>query len=97
MALPAVVLVLLFCLGVLMGGITQLRASDAARAGARAASLGADVAEIRAVVHQIAGADATVEMTGGEVVRVRVTLPVRGLGEWGEVRVRGEAVAIPEP
>lgn len=96
-ALPAVVLVLAFCLAVLVGGMTQLRATDAARAGARAAALGADVATVRAVAAELAGPGSEVAVRWGPLVQVEVSVPVPGLMEWGGVRVHAEAVALPEP
>ncbi|NLI18727.1 MAG: pilus assembly protein TadE [Actinomycetales bacterium] len=97
LALPAVVLVLLFCLAVLVGGMTQLRAGDAARAGARAAALGAEPGEVRAIVLQLAGPEAAVAVSTGTLVHVRVSVPVPLLREWGAARVHADAVAVPEP
>lgn len=96
-ALPAVVLVLTFCLAVLGGGVAQLRAGDAARAGARAAAIGAEVTEVRAVAGQLAGPGADVQVECGELVRVTVSIPLPGLGTWGDVSARAQAVAVPEP
>lgn len=78
MALPAVVLVLALCLTAMALGVDHVRAEDAARAGARAASRGESVQ----TVHQAAvsrapdGAQISVG-TGPDGVLVRVVAPPR--------------------
>lgn len=97
LALPAVVLVLAFCLALLSGGIAQLRAADAARAGARAVAIGATPAEVRAIALRLAGDGARVGIEAGELVAVRVTVPVPVLSRWGVFEASGSATAVPEP
>lgn len=97
LALPAVVLVLAFALALLSGGVTQARAADAARAGARAAAIGAAPHEVRAIAEQLAGTGARAEVQVGEFVVVHVAVPLPLLGRWGDVEARGEATAVPEP
>ena len=97
LALPAVVLLLVFCLALLSGGTAQLRAADAARGGARAAAIGASPGEVRAVARQLAGDRARVGVEVGEYVVVHVSVPLPALGRWGAFEARGEATALPEP
>lgn len=96
-ALPAVVLVLVFCLALAAGGVSQLRAADAARAGARAVAIGSSTAEVAAIVTQLAGPAARVVVEEGEMVTVRVAVPLPVLARWGAFEARAEAVALPEP
>ncbi|HIZ34678.1 MAG TPA: pilus assembly protein TadE [Candidatus Ruania gallistercoris] len=74
--LPGVVLAIVVILVVASAGVMQVRCADAARAGARAAALGEDEAEVAAIVQQLAGDDARVTVTRSE--------------EWVDVRVRGD-------
>ncbi len=97
LALPAVVLLLVFALALLSGGVTQARAAAAARAGARAAAIGASPHEVRAVAEQLAGSGARVGVEMGEFVVVHVAVPLPLLGRWGAFEARGEATAVPEP
>ena len=62
MALPAVVVVLLLVLGIGAASGAQLRAIDAARAGARVAALGDDDAAVRAVAERLAGSGARISV-----------------------------------
>lgn len=97
LTLPAVLTVLALCLAVMAGAVGQLRAQDAARAGAREASIGSSDGRIAAVISQLAGPSARVDVghrDGLIVVAVAVPLPV--LGEWGDFSARAEAVAVPE-
>lgn len=97
LALPAVVLLLVFCLALLSGGIAQLRAADAARAGARAAAIGATQGEVESIARHLAGGGARVGVDVGDLVVVHVTVPLPGLGRWGVFEARGAATAVPEP
>lgn len=92
-ALPAVVVVLLLVLGVGAASSAQLRAADAARAGARVAALGDADTAVQAVAQRVAGA-------GAQVVVVReppwVTVQVRAPGVVG-IEVGASATAWLEP
>jgi hypothetical protein len=99
LALPAVVLVLVAVLTLAAAANAQLQAADAARAAARAVAIGEDDSVVRAVVGQVAGADATVTVSRGDPwVEVRVAKPV--VGGWlssSPLQARGAAVAWNEP
>lgn len=97
LTLPAVLLVLTLCLGLLAAAGTQLRAGDAARAAAREAAIGSGSARVSEVVSHLAGPGAQVSVTtrGGFVV-AEVTVPLPVLGRWGDFDARAEAVAVPE-
>lgn len=77
-ALPAVVLVLALCLTALALGVDHVRAEDAARAAARAASRGEPPEVVRQVASSRApaGADISIEPGAGSV-SVRVSAPAR--------------------
>lgn len=98
-ALPAVVLVLVAVLTLVTASVAQMRAADAARAGARAIAIGDDDAGVERVVTRIGGDDAELEVErSGEWVRVTVAKPV--VADWGPVgrlRVSSEATAWAEP
>ena len=74
--LPGVVLAIVVILVVASAGVMQVRCADAARAGARAAALGEDEAQVAAIVRQLAGDNAQVSLTRSE--------------DWVDVRVTGE-------
>lgn len=77
-ALPAVVLVLALCLTAMALGVDHVRAEDAARAAARAASRGEPVEVVRQVAGARAPEGATVTIgRGPEGVVVHVVLPPR--------------------
>lgn len=78
LAIPALLLVLMLCMVGLGIGADHLRATDAARAGARAAARGDDPAEARAAAAVIApsGSQIVVSVVG-EQVTVQVTAPAR--------------------
>ncbi|WP_298459187.1 TadE family type IV pilus minor pilin [uncultured Cellulomonas sp.] len=77
LALPAVVGLLLVVVLLSGAATAQLRCADAARAGARAAALGEDVAEVTAVAGRVAGGGAGVAVSrGGEWVTVTVHRPL---------------------
>ena len=70
---------------------------DAARAGARAVIAGETSTQVTAVVHELAGAGASVGIASGDHVEVTVTRPLGGpLGRWG-LAARAVARAPAEP
>ncbi|WP_166845041.1 TadE family type IV pilus minor pilin [Isoptericola sp. BMS4] len=97
--LPVVVLLLVAVLTLTAASTAQMRALDAARAGARAYAIGQDDAEVRRVVDRVGGAEAALGVSrDGDWVRVTVTRPV--VGGWfaaAPVRASGEATAWVEP
>ncbi|WP_277207870.1 TadE family type IV pilus minor pilin [Isoptericola croceus] len=97
--MPVVVLLLVAVLTLAAASTAQMRAADAARAGARQVAVSAEPSAVHAAVAQVAGPDAGVTVTrDGEWVRVVVTRPV--VGGWfsrGPLRATGEAVAWVEP
>lgn len=98
LTLPAILLVLGLCVAVLAGAGTQLRAVDAARAAAREGAIGAEAGRIAAVVDQLAGPTARVQVTTqGEFVVAEVTVPLPVLGKWGDFNAEARAVAVQEP
>lgn len=97
LTLPAVILVLTFCLAVLGAAGLQLRAEDAARAAAREAAIGSSDSQVSAVVAQVAGESASVSVSrGAEFVTAVVRVPVPLLAEWGGAHVQADAVAAVE-
>ncbi|MBZ2197332.1 TadE family type IV pilus minor pilin [Occultella gossypii] len=75
--LPAVVLVLVAVLLVAAAATAQVRCTDAARAGARAAALGSGEAQVAAIAADLAGEQAQVSVTSADGwVVVRVSAPV---------------------
>ena len=97
--LPVVVLLLAAVLTIAAASGAQLRALDAARAGARAVAIGPDDAEVRAAVEKVGGAGVEVSLErDGEWVHVAVSRPVAG-GWFSRLplRARGEATAWMEP
>lgn len=96
LVLPAVVAVLVLALSTAGAAIEQVRCADAARAGARAAALGDDLAGVRAAVTALADDDAVVDVRRtGEWVVVRVSSPWRT--PWGALLASAEARAWAEP
>jgi hypothetical protein len=97
--MPVVVLLLVAVLTLVAVSSAQLRAADAARAGARMVAIGEDEAAVRAAVAQVGGPDAGVAVvTEGEWVRVVVTRPLAGGWLAGlPLTADGEAVAWVEP
>ena len=97
--LPVVVLLLVAVLSLAAASTAQMRALDAARAGARAYAIGEDDAAAQQAVAQVGGADAALTVTRDEAwVRVTVTRPV--VGGWfagAPVRASGDATAWVEP
>ncbi|RKN43055.1 TadE family type IV pilus minor pilin [Streptomyces hoynatensis] len=96
LAVPALVLLLGMLLWGLAAVTVQLRCSDAARAGARAAARGEEAAAVADVARSAApgGAVVRVEREGG-LYRVRVTARTLGPGPLA-LRLGGEAVAHAE-
>lgn len=78
-ALPAVVLVLVAVLVIALAGTSQLRVTDAARAGARAAAAGEPDARIQEIAQQTAGGGVSVAVRRADPwVTVTATAPVAG-------------------
>ncbi|PFG41897.1 TadE-like protein [Isoptericola jiangsuensis] len=96
---PVVVLLLVAVLTLVAASAAQLRAADAARAGARLVAVGEDDAAVRAAVARVGGADATTQVVDeGEWVRVVVTRPLAGGWLAGlPLTADAEAVAWVEP
>jgi hypothetical protein len=94
--LPAVVLVLVLVLTTAAVAASQLRCTEAARAGARAAALGEPGASVRAAAAMVAGGGTEVETrTSGEWMVVSVRRPV--MSRWGWLTTAAEARAWVEP
>lgn len=97
-SLLAVVLVLTMVVWFVVVLAAQLRAMDAARAGARLAARAQPYADVRDEVHRIApGVRVDVERAGGQrvvvTVRQRMTPPLGLLSGLGSVDVGGRATA----
>jgi hypothetical protein len=96
--LPAVVLVLVAVLTLAAASTAQMRALDAARAGARAVAVGEPESAVSAVVARVGGPEAEMSLAHeGEWVRVTVTRPVAGGWLAGPLRATGAASAWVEP
>ncbi|MEU4363710.1 TadE family type IV pilus minor pilin [Promicromonospora sp. NPDC023987] len=96
--LPVVILVLVAVLTLAAASTAQMRAMDAARAGARAVAIGEQEAVVSAVVARVGGPEAEVVLAhDGEWVRVTVTRPVAGGWLSGPLRATGTAAAWVEP
>lgn len=103
-ALLAVVLVLTMVVWFVVVLAAQLRAADAARAGARLAARSQPYADVRDEVHRIApGVTVDVDRTAGPdgdrvvvTVRQRMTPPLGLLSGLGSVEVGGRATAWAE-
>lgn len=98
-ALPAVVLVLVAVLTLVAASVAQMRAVDAARAGARAVAIGEEDTAVARVVARVGGDDADLSIDRDrDWVRVTVTKPVvTGWTAEGPLRARGTATAWVEP
>jgi hypothetical protein len=93
-----VVVLLGLVLGVVAAGVAQIRCTDAARAGARAASLGEDDEAVTLVVTRSAGPGADVTVSrDGDWVDVTVRLPVLGGRLLGDLAARSTAGLPVEP
>src|SRR5690606_5578869 len=81
-----------------VGGTAQMRALDAARAGARAVAVGEGPGAVRAAVERVGGPGAELTLAHeGEWVQVTVTRPVAQGGWAGPLRATGSATAWVEP
>lgn len=95
LALPAVGLLLVAVLVLGSAVVSQLRCADAARAGARAAALGEQSAQIAAIAGRVAGAGAEVAIDRrGEWVTVTVSRAVAAVGPFAGVPLRAHAAAV---
>ncbi|MCG2800904.1 MAG: pilus assembly protein TadE [Cellulomonas sp.] len=95
----AVVAVLAVILAAGAASVARVRCTEAARAGARAASIGRDDAAVRSTVTRVAGADASVSIErqdDGWVV-VAVQVPVVDAGLARGLRASATATAWLEP
>lgn len=92
--LPVLALVLSFALWAVSAAAAQVRCSDAAREGARAAARGDPEGQVRQLALGAAppNSSVTILRTGGDV-RVRVASQVRWLGH-GPVSVSVSAIAV---
>ncbi|MFI6427969.1 TadE family type IV pilus minor pilin [Promicromonospora sp. NPDC050880] len=96
--LPVVVLVLVAVLTLAAASTAQMRALDAARAGARAVAIGEQEPAVRAAVARVGGTEAEMAFAHeGAWVRVTVTRPVAGGWFTGPLRATGSATAWVEP
>lgn len=97
LTVPSVLLVLAICLTALALAIDQLRVTDAARVGARAASRGEDLTEVQRLVLDLApeGSHLHVEQEDRAVV-VRVEAPARSR-LLPLPRAQAQASAVREP
>ncbi len=93
-ALAALLIVVVLCLGTLLAAAAQVRCVDAAREAARLAARGAD-AEARPAALRVAppGAEVSLRADGDQVVAVvSVRVPLLPM-----LRLRADAVAVREP
>ncbi|PZR51757.1 pilus assembly protein TadE [Xylanimonas oleitrophica] len=97
--MPVVVLLLVAVLTLAAASSAQMRALDAARAGARALAVGEDEAQVREVVTRLAGPGAELGLLhDGPWVTVHVSRPVAaGWLAHVPLRAGGEATAWLEP
>jgi len=94
----SVVALLGLVLMLVAAGVAQIRCTDAARAGARAASLGADDATVAQVARRSAGRPAEVSVVrGGGWVDVSVRVPVLGGPPLDDLTVAVTASVPEEP
>ncbi|QAY64242.1 pilus assembly protein TadE [Xylanimonas allomyrinae] len=97
--LPVVALLLVAVLALTAASSAQLRALDAARAGARALAIGQEEAQVRALVATVGGEGAVAEVQrDGTWAVVEVSRPVGG--GWfahGPLRATARATAWVEP
>lgn len=98
LGLPVVALVLVAVLTLAAASTAQMRALDAARAGARAVAIGEQGPAVSAAVAHVGGPEAELSLAHeGEWVRVTVTRPVAGGWLSGPLRATGTAAAWVEP
>jgi hypothetical protein len=96
LALLAVVSALVWCLSLL---IAQLALGEAARAAARVAARGDDLAAVRDEAHRLVGGAVVVVRTDSGHVVVDVTRSVTApgaLARWGAVELHADATALVE-
>lgn len=85
-------------LGLVAAGVAQIRCTEAARAGARAAALGEDDAAVSLVARRSAGGGADVSVSReGAWVDVTVRAPVLGVGSLGGLVAHATAGTPVEP
>lgn len=98
LGLPVVALVLVAVLTLAAASTAQMRALDAARAGARAVAIGEQGVAVSMAVGRVGGPEAEMSLAHeGDWVRVTVTRPVAGGWLSGPLRATGTAVAWVEP
>lgn len=98
LTVPAVLLVLAICLTALALGIDQVRVTDAARVGARAASRGEDPALVQRLIQDRAPDGSRVSLgRDGDGVVVTVVAPARTRLLPDLAQARGSATARWEP
>ncbi|WP_156822639.1 TadE family type IV pilus minor pilin [Demetria terragena] len=96
-ALAALMLVLGVALTAVVAGVDLIRVTDAARVAARAAARGDDPAAVRSLARESAPSGATVNVSGGDQVRVVVSATVRGpFAAMISTDLVGRAVAVRE-
>jgi hypothetical protein len=96
--LPVVMLLLVAVLTLVAASTAQLRAGDAARAGARLVAIGESADVVRAAVERVGGEGVQTRLEDeGEWVRVVVTRPVVSAWASSPLVATGEAVAWVEP
>jgi len=99
LVIPALIAILVMCLGAIQLGVNQIRVTDAARAGARAASRGESSAVVRAIVRDAAPDGAVVSVSVGvDTVTVVVEAPglARSVGPLEGLHVSASATAVRE-
>jgi Flp pilus assembly protein TadG len=100
LALPVLAAVLLAMVWLLTLGLAQMRVTDAAREAARAAARGDGTARAEQLAHAAAPGARVEVITGGGVVRVRVSTVQRPpgglLGHLAEATLRAEAEGLVE-
>ncbi|MFC4124270.1 TadE family type IV pilus minor pilin [Nocardia rhizosphaerae] len=93
-ALAALVCAVVLCIGALLAASTQVRCVDAAREAARLTARG-DTAHAVTAAQQVAPPGATVEIRSSNGLVLAVVIADTPL--LPGLRLRGEAVAVPEP
>ncbi len=101
-ALPVLAVLAVALAWLVLLGVAQIRAQDAAREVARAVARGESVSVSSAAGQRVAGPGSTVSVSrSGGTVSVVVTVALRGTGRLlaglGSVTVRAESVAAMEP
>ena len=101
-ALPLIAVFTVSMAWLVIVGITQVRALDAAREVARAAARAEGAGQAMSLGRRVAPAGSRISIGHGDgTVVVTVSSPVTGpaglFGDWAMFRVSAEAVAAPEP